>query len=407
MSTLKKEFLALWRFCRTKKQKFALLFIILFTISYIPLDGPAGFGISKLLLMALAVVGTFSFALHVSKTLILGCFYLSWQFLMASFHPETFRWSTLLFSAGLVFSYVCFYNLVVHKKVFNINMFIRLVKWMMLLFFVVCVIQQACLLVGISSLPAINLWKILGRGIGCNSLSMEPSTFARTMLVLYYVYVKCCEYKYGRGSYSLKELFSGEHKWVSIRFAWMMITMGSGTAFVCLILLSLYFVTKKNWLFVVPSMLAIYVWILPLFGAEHLDRATAITTAMTTMDQSQVEAADGSGASRISPLLNSFNADFSKVETWFGHGIDYAYNNNLVLLQKATYFDDYGVIFYLISLLFNFFSAYRIKSLACIFMFAGVAGTSGGNIHYLWGLMMWMSVENYFFNNRKMFKCSK
>lgn len=390
----------MWRMCRRREQKFAVLFIILFLICYIPIDGPAGFGLWKTALMGIAVLWAFSFALHLSKAFIIGSFYLTWQFLMASFHPESFRWSTLLFSFGLVFSYVCFYNLVVHKNVFTLELFIRLVKWLMLLFFVVCVIQQVCLLVGISNLPIINLWKVLGRGIGCNSLSVEPSTFARTMLVLYYCYVKCNEYKSGRGSYSLKELFSGEHKWVSIRFMWMMITMGSGTAFMCLLLFSLYFVTKKNWLYIIPLMISVYVWVLPLLGAEHLDRATSLANAMTTLDQSQVEAADGSGASRISPLLNSFTADYTKVETWFGHGIDYAVKNNLILSQKATLFDDYGFIFYLISMLFNLVCAYRLRSLGFLFMLGGVGGGSGSNIHYVWTLMMLMTCEKYFYNNR-------
>ncbi|MDO5463796.1 MAG: hypothetical protein Q4F40_02555 [Akkermansia sp.] len=389
------------------QQKFAVIFIILFTISYIPIDGAAGFGSSKLLLMLLAAMGAFSYAFHISKAFVLGVLYLAWQFLMASFHPETFRWSTLLFSAGLVFSFVCIYNLVVHKKVFNIDMYIRLVNWMMLLFFVVCLLQQACLLVGITYLPAINLWKILDRGLGCNSLTIEPSTFARTMLVLYYVYVKCSEYKYGRGSYSLKELFSGEHKWVSIRFCWMMVTMGSGTAFICLILFALYFVTKKNWFYIVPSMLAVYVFVLPLFGAEHLDRATSVASAMSTMDVNQVKGADDSGALRISPLLNSLNADFTKIETWFGHGIDYARSHNLVLLHKATLFDDYGFVFYLLSLLFNLTCAYRVCSIGFLFMFAGLAGGSGGNIHYTWALMLIMAGENYFYSIRKKLKLER
>lgn len=179
----------------------------------------------------------------------------------------------------------------------------------------------------------------------------------------------------------------------------MMCSMGSGTAFVCLIAFSLYFVRKSNFYFVVPLLILLYIG-LNMLEFEQLNRATSVINATTTMDQATVEAADGSAASRISPLLNSFHADFSKSETWFGKGIDYAVNHNLILTQKATLFDDYGFLFYILTLCFNFSCGYRFWSLATLFMFMGVGGTSGGNIHYLWELMMIMTCVRYFYENR-------
>ena len=378
---------------------FATIFIVLFGIYYIPLDTPSGFGPIKLSLMFGAVIVLLLWSFKVSKAMVIGTIYLLYQYCSASMHPDTFRWSTLLFSSGLVYSYVCLYNLIYIEKVFTIDYFLKIIKGMMLVYFIVCIIQQLFLIIGISYFPLINLWKILERGIGCNSLSMEPSTFARSMLVFYYAYVKCNEYKRGEGSFRLKELFSEEHKWVTIRFLWMMCTMGSGTAFVCLIAFALYFVRRHNFYYIIPILIAIYS-LLPLLHFEQLDRALAISHALPTLDQEIVEDADGSGASRISPILNSFHADFSKGETWFGYGIDYAVNHNLILDQKATLFDDYGFIFYIITLCFNFSCAYRFFSLATVFMFMGVGGTSGGNIHYLWELMIIMTCVRYFYENR-------
>ena len=118
------------------------------------------------------------------------------------------------------------------------------------------------------------------------------------------------------------------------------------------------------------------------------------------LDKEGAQEADGSGASRISPLLNSLNADFTKYETWFGHGIDYAIKNNLIIRQKGTLFDDYGLIFYLISLALSFSCAYRIWSLETIFMFAGVGGGCGSNIQYAWELMIVMTCVRFFYENR-------
>lgn len=385
---------------------YATVFLILFSTYYIPIDTRGGFGPLKLGLMVASVFVLLAWGLQVTKAMAIGTIYLISQFTLASFYSETLRWSTLLFSVGLVYSYVSFYNLIYVRRVFTIDHFIRIVKWLIYAYFVVCIIQQVFLLLGVSYLPIINLVQVLNRGIGCNSLSMEPSTFARFMLVFYYAYVKCHEYRRGEGPFSVKELFSADHRWVTICFLWMMCTMGSGTAFVCLILFSFYFVRRDNWFYIIPLMLGIYFFILPLFDAEQLNRATSVTNAFTTFDQQQVEAADGSAASRISPLINSFNADFSKTETWFGYGIDYVRTHNLVLTQKATLFDDYGFVFYLIGLVFNFACAYRFFSLATLFMFAGVGGGAGTNIHYAWALMMFMTCVRYFYENRHNLKTS-
>lgn len=380
--------------------KYATLLIILMGICYMPIEGRGGFGIIKLCCLISAIFVLVTRAFFITKAFIIGSIYIIYQFLIASTYPDTFRSTTLFFSAGLVFTYVCFYNLLYVKQVFTIRHFIFLTKWMMMAFFIVCVIQQCFLAMGIWYFPAVNLVQWFGRGIGCNSLSMEPSTFARTMLVFYYAYVKCNEYIRSEGRYTLKELFSGEHKWVTIRFLWMMCTMGSGTAFVCLIAFSLYFVNKRNWFYIIPVFLGIYFYVLPQFDAEQLNRATKSINATTTLDQETVEEADGSAGSRISPMINSLNVDFSKYETWFGYGVDYTKNNNLILTQKATLFDDFGLIFYILSLIFNLTCAYRLKSLGALFMIMGIAGGSGGNIHYAWWLMMVMTCVRYFYEKR-------
>lgn len=379
--------------------KFATIFIILFGIYYRPIDWVAQDAPIKNALMVISIGILFTYTFKMSKALVLGFSYLSIQLFTASFHPETFRSSTIIYSIMLTLSYVSFYNMVTIEKVFTIEHFIKICKWMMMTYFVVCIIQQVFLLAGISVFPEINLWKNLGRGIGCNSLSFEPSSFARFMLVFYYAYIKCCEYKRGEGPFTLKELFSGEHKWVTIRFLWMMTTMGSGTAFVCLILLSLYFVNKNNWHYTIPTLIMLYA-LIQASGFEHLDRATGVMNNFAMLDKEGAQEADGSGASRVSPLLNSLNADFTKFETWFGHGIDYAINHNLIKKQEATLFDDYGFIFYLLSLILNFSCAYSFWSLGTIFMFAGVGGGSGGNIQYAWELMMVMTCVKYFYENR-------
>lgn len=384
---------------QTLLTKFASVFIILYGIYYTPIDTFATDAPIKNALMAICVILLFTYTFKISKALLVGTIFILYQYFVASFHPESFRWSTYIYTLLLVVTYICMYNLIYLEKVFTIDHFIKVCKWMMMIYFVVCIIQQIALLAGINVMIEINLWKTLDRGIGCNSLANEPSHFARFMLVFYYAYIKCSEYKRGEGPFTLKELFSGEHKWVTIRFLWMMLTMGSGTAFVCLILLSGYFVRKHNWYYVIPIMVIGYS-LIQASGVEHLDRATSLMNEAAKLDQESAQEADGSGASRISPLFNTFKADYTKFETWFGYGTDYSRKKALFFKQKSTLFDDYGLIWYIITLILTFSCAYRFWSLATIFMFAGVGGGCSGNIQYLWELAIVMTCVRYFYENR-------
>ncbi len=374
--------------------KFSALLLFFLCVHYVPLEG---YGVStiKVGLMALSIVIMVFYSFKASKVLILGCIYLLIQYLVAQFHPESFRWSTLLYSALLVFSYVSFYNFIFIEKVFNIKFFIGIITQIIRVLFILCIIQQILTLIGINYFPLLNLTLGLERGLGCNALFIEPSHFGRFMLVFYYAYVKCQEYKRDDGPFTLIELFSGEHKWISIMFLWMMLTMGSGTAYVCLILFSLYFVRWHNWYYVIPTLIISY-GLIQASGIEALDRATETIEATATLDKETVQETDGSASVRIAPILNSLTADFTKKETWFGYGIDSGISNK----YNRTLFHDYGLIFYIISLLLCFSCAYNFWSLGTIFMFAGVGGGAGSNIQYAWALMMVMTCVKYFYKNR-------
>ena len=378
---------------------FATILIIFYGIYYMPIDS---FGMNapiKMALMASSIVVLLFYTFKTSKALILGIMYLIFQYVVMGFQSGGVIWNSYIYSILLVFTYVCFYNLIYIEKVFTIDHFIRICKWFMMLYFVWCIMQQVLTIVGIGYFPLLNMMKNLDRGIGCQSLSMEPSTFGRFMLVFYYAYVKCSEYKRGEGPFTLSELFSGEHKWVTIRFLWMMLTMGSGTAFVCLILFALYFVRKDNWYYIIPILTVCYI-LIQNSGIEALDRATNTIEATATLDKGAIQETDGSASARIAPFINSLNADFSKKETWFGYGITYTRENNSFYKQTLTLFDNYGLLFYILSLIFAFSCAYNFWSIGCIFMFAGIAGGMGTNIQYAWELAMVMTCVRYFYENR-------
>lgn len=379
---------------------FASAFIIVYSI-YIHAFNPV-MGFDKILFLCLALFGFFFIYFKFSKAFILALIMLLIQFFVSILHSESFRASTIIYSVMLTFSFVSIYTLVYDKHIFTNEQFVQLLKFLIKIFFIFCIIQQVLIIIGYRNIPWLNLY-YLDRGIGCRSLSYEPSSFARFMFVFYFAYIKCIGYRQGI-ALSIKDLFKQEHRNITLMFLWMMCSMGSGTAFVCLTLLLLNFITKRNWYYIAPISLFIIFVVLPLFNFEQTSRAVNIMSAMTTLDQSQVEAADGSGASRISPLLNSFSADFSQKETWLGHGIDYAINNNLVFKQDATLFDDYGFLWYVSTIALSISTAYGFSPITIVYMFSGTAGGTGGlggNTNYAWALMIIMSCVRYFYLNRK------
>lgn len=387
----------------TRLTKWTVVCMVLYGLYYMPLEIIRGVGIDKICIMALAILYLISYGRQITKASLMAVLYLGYQFIQVTFFPGVLRWSTLLFSVGLVLTYVCYYNLLYVKQVLSLKSFIRFIRWFMVASFVVCVVQQLCIVVGLKTVMLLNHPMDYGRGIGTNSLFLEPSMFARFMFVFYYAYIKCIEYRDGAGKLSFLQLFAPEHRRLTWIFLWMMCTMGSGTAFGCLMLLALYFVRRTNWFYIIPVFLFMYLVVLPMFHAESLDRTLNVTAAMTTMDKEAVVDADGSASHRIAPILNSINADYSNPKTWFGYGLDYASKHNLNSRLEATLFTDYGFLFYIISLIFAFTCGYRFFSLGTIFMFAGVAGSAGTNIQYAWYLMGIMTTIRYFYDQRIQF----
>ncbi|MCQ2377704.1 MAG: hypothetical protein MJ016_00635 [Victivallaceae bacterium] len=383
--------------------KWGTFFLVAFGIYYMPIEGGAGFGPIHFFLMV-AATGMMLATITLSRALMVGILYLGWQLFVSYWNSDfarPIRWDTLFFSIGLTCTYIGFYNLIFRHRIFTLEHFIKILKFLIWAYFIVCVLQQVVVATG-RTLPVINLTYNLQRGLGCNSLALEPSHFARIMLVCFYCFVKCMEYRRKRGRFSVKELFCDkELRRVTIPWLWMMCTMGSATAYCCLIVFSLYFVTGKNFVYMLPAVAGLFIFMDNL-DAEQFEQAhRATSTINATISGNPDEIKGKAGSSRIAPLLNSLQVDFSDMDTWLGLGIDYAKDNNLIVSERATLFDDYGLIFYLIGMTFNFLCAYRFKSLGSIFMLLALAGGTGTNIHYAWELMMVMTCENYFFWERE------
>ena len=376
----------------------ASFLLVLFCIRYIPLETRASISMVKVVVSVICALLFISYIKpSLTKAVAICLVYFAYLYFSASLHPESFRSSTLWYRASFFITFCTFYELVHVKEVFSLENFLKLIKVFIFAYFFVLIIHQLLRLAGINELLIVNLW-YLERGIGSNSLSGEPSSFARIMGVLYYAYLKCSEYQQGY-PITIQQIFNKDHRYVTIAFAWSMLTMGSGTAFICLGVLSLYFMRGAYFVFTIPIIFAVYS-ILSYYEVKQFERATTVAEATLSGDTEEVREVDGSASTRIAPILNTINnLDIGETETWFGHGIDYSLN---IAKKKGVRMmgeiDDYGLISYLLSLFFVFSCCIDFFSLGTIMFLLGIGGGTS-NIAYCWGILMVFTCLKYFKHN--------
>lgn len=336
---------------------------------------------------------------YVSKALILGIIYLLTITFSGLFHPESFRFSTIGYLGMFVITFITLYNLI-YSGAFTLNYFVKFLKWMILAYSICLILQQLFVFVGIRFMPLINLNNQFFLSIyKLPSLSLEPSHSARILGVVMYAYMKCNGFLQG-SSFKFYQLFEQEHRWITFAFLWTMLTIGSGTAFIVLGVLSLYFINWRNALIIIP-ILAGLVYIGSSMGIKQFDRAYNTTQATLTLDTEQIENADGSASVRIIPMINTIkNLNLTKSEHWFGYGVDTGIENKSErLIGEIT---DYGFLAYLCGLALAFSCSIRFWSIPTIMYFIGVGGGTS-NVAYQWGILLIFICVRYFCDNNKSF----
>jgi len=252
------------------------------------------------------------------------------------------------------------------------------------------------MLIGFRTFPIINLTYSLDRRIWGNSLAIEPSHAARILTVAFLSLLRMYEIKWGSEAVSISKLFYNS-KWIVIGFLWSMMTMGSGTAFIGLGILSLYFIKRQYILTIIPLIIIFY-FTIPYIDYEPLQRGRRAVDATLTWDQNTIRETDGSAAARVLPLVNTIKKlDLIDLGTWLGGGIDQ--NKSIKHLSDdkiITSIQDYGLLSYIISLIFIFSCCIRkFISLETLIFFL-LLGAGLSNVAYIWGILMIFSVCRYF-----------
>lgn len=373
----------------------ATVFVVVMNVFFLPLEKTAISPI-KVGLMGLSVFIFIFKVPYVSKALIWGMLYWGICLLGASFQ-EYMRFSTIGYMGLFIISYIAFYNLV-YSGAFTFSYFVKLLRSLIMVYGIVFILQQIALLLGFHSLAPINLVNQHFLSLTkLPSLSMEPSHSARILTVLMLSYLRCIELANGGVKPSIMTLFKIEHRWVTILFLWAMLTMGSGTAFIGLGLLSMYFIQWKTFIYIIPLLIG-FLFLGQALEINQMDRAMRVTKATITGNTKEIQAEDGSAATRIIPIINTIKIDLTKKESWFGHGTssyEKASTGWMRTTDKIAVVEQYGLIALIISLILVYTCAIHnflsIETLVFLILF----GMSLTNIYYIWGAMMIFTVVSY------------
>ena len=193
----------------------------------------------------------------------------------------------------------------------------------------------------------------------------------------------------------MQELFGKEHRLVTLSFFWTMLTMGSGTAFVGIGVLTLYFVTRRTAAYVVPLIVGLF-FLGQSMELKQMDRAVSLAQAASTGDTQEIMNTDGSGAVRIIPVVNAFTkTDLSDPETWIGRS-SMQKDKDWWKRTDTKIYEQYGIVAYAILLCFVFSCVIRRFASLETLLYLCLLGFSVSNVYYIWGCFMIMATVKHF-----------
>lgn len=374
----------------------ATLIIVTMCVFFLPLEKTVISPI-KVAVMGFSVIIFILKVPYVSKALIWGMLYWAVCYFTALFH-ESMRFSTIGYLGLFVITAIVFYHLV-YSGAFIITYFIQLLKVLIYAYAIMLVLQQLAMLVGVHTFPPINL---VGQSFlsltKLPSLTLEPSHSARLLTAMMLGYIRCIELINGRVKLTVNNLFERKHRWVTILFLWTMLTMGSGTAFIGLGILSFYFIRRHTAVYMIPLLFILFS-VGQLLELKQMDRVVRVGQATLSGDVKAVQAEDGSASSRIIPVLNTLTIDLTQKESWIGEGTSSykkATTGWMRTTDKIAVVEQYGLIAFFISLIWVYSCMIRKFFSIETLLFLALWGMSLTNIYHIWGALLICMVVRYF-----------
>lgn len=235
------------------------------------------------------------------------------------FHPESIRWSTLIYT-GMFISFFISYTKILYCSDLSIQQLAYFFKVIIYIYAIVLIIQQICFYIGIPIFNAINI-DITHGFPRLNSLGPEPSWTGRMICIITYLYICIWENQVKQSSLVL---FIHENKWVCFSFLYIILTCGSTTGILFFIILFFKFINIKTILPIIILFVLGVIVVKNFTMIDSIERLQRFIPAVLTLDEKAIIEADSSGSSRIIPMIQAYKfLSLTTFNGWFGHGVDY------------------------------------------------------------------------------------
>lgn len=309
-------------------------------------------------------------------------------------HPETMRYSTVLYTCMFFLYFMVIYRLLYFSDS-SAKSYGILLRILILAYFCVLLIQQFCVLTG---LPIFNVsnyniaepWKL-------NSLMSEPEHSGRMMGLLMFSYLTIQDCIYSKKLTFIESWNSDKFVWIA--FLWSMLTMVSAGAYLFLFLVILKFLNKRQ-LIPLACIVTILIIIAVSLEIKPFMRTYKLILSLFTFDIKEIYRTDQSGALRFVPSLICLEKiDLSTFDGWFGHGVDYVKGFIYRFLPGVAkgyvgggsfqYALEYGFINFIIYCCLSFYACFNKEhKIVTIFFWLFSVLLSGINLQITWATII-------------------
>lgn len=325
-------------------------------------------------------------------------------------HWSAFRASSFLYGLMFLFAFLYFIRLL-HRNEFKREDFVKLIRVLIYAYALVLFIQQICV---IFHLPVINQIIISADAeFKLNALAPEPSYAGAILPLLMFSYIRMCEMAQ-EGKYNFVHGFR-QDKTLWLAFLYTCLTMGSGTAFIALILLFLYIADFRNikrmlWGFL---GLLLMIVVLEVSHMEAYERAKAFLSVVFTFDPATIILTDHSASFRVVPsIMYAQMVHPFSLNAWFGFGIDYDVTYFPQVIPGLEEGNGTGGIFPTFVMNFGLLAAicfvwmikqycfrkwWSFESLYWVIMIS----VWGFNNQFAWGAIFLLACTKYFYENER------
>ena len=237
------------------------------------------------------------------------------------FHPATVRWSTLIYTGMYVSFFIAYVKLLYCSDLTAISL-MKVLRILLFAYAIVLIVQQICFFAGLPIFNAINIDVRPSAFPRLNSIGPEPAWTARNVCLMMFIYILLYQHTLNK-ELTLKKFWIDNH-WLCISFLYVILTCGSATGILFVVLILFKFVNARSLLGVVVGAVLCVTVINRFTTISSVERVMNLIPAVMTLDERAIMHADRSGASRIIPTIQAMkHLSLTTVDGWVGHGVDY------------------------------------------------------------------------------------